>query len=66
MWVGMLVVDVRIVFVAMNHGRVAMPVRMLGRSRRAICMNVPVVYVMVMLMAVLQRLVRVPVPVALR
>ena len=49
----MLVVDVRVVLVAMDHGLVAMPVRVLGSSRRAIGMNMSVVHIMVVLVAVL-------------
>lgn len=53
MWVWMLVVDVRVVFVAMDHGLVSMPVRVLGRSWRSIGMNMSVVLIMGVLVAVL-------------
>ena len=63
---GMLVVDVRVVLVGMDHRVMAVPVRVFGSGWRAIGMNVPMVLVMVVRMAVLQRLVRVLVPVAFR
>lgn len=40
MWMRMLVVDVRIVFVGVDHRVMAMPVRMLGGRRRTVTMNV--------------------------
>lgn len=53
MWVGMLVMNIWIVFVAMNHRLMAMPVRVFGRSGQAVDMTVLVMLVMVMFMAVL-------------
>ena len=47
------VVDVRVVLVAVDHGLMAMPVRVLGSSKRAIGVTVSMVLIMVMFVTVL-------------
>lgn len=62
---GMLMVDVGVVLVFMCHGRMTMPMRVLGSHERAVGVLMSVMLIMVMLMAVLLRLVRMLMPMAL-